>query len=98
MDIEEYKRKLRKKMLENREEFEGKYSNELNGLMGLSKAKIDEITPDNTDSEIYEQLITVVKEASSANLSQAQLKDRIIELGNIAIKISKKVPSIAMLF
>jgi hypothetical protein len=97
MDIEEFKRKLREKMAENRKAFEGEYKNELNELMGLSKTEIDAITPDSTDMEIYDQLITVVKEASRVNLSQAQLKQRIEELGDVAVRISQKVPSLATL-
>ncbi len=97
MNIEEFKRKLREKMAENRQAFEGEYKDQLNDLMGLSKSEIDAITPDNTDMEIYDQLITVVKEASRVNLSQAQLKQRIEELGTIAVKIAEKVPSLAAL-
>ena len=97
MDIEEFKRKLREKMAENRKAFEGEYKDQINGLMGLSKAEIDAITNDNSDMEIYDQLITVVKEASRVNLSQAQLKQRIEELGAVALKIAEKVPSLAAL-
>ena len=71
--------------------------NQLNDLMGLSKAEIDKITPDNTDMEVYDQLITVVKEASRINLSQAHLKQRIEDLGVIAVKIAEKVPSLVAL-
>jgi hypothetical protein len=95
MDIEEFKRRLREKMAENRKAFEGQYKNEINGLMGLSKSEIDEITPGITDLETYDQLITLVKEASRVNLTQAQLKARIEELGEVAVKIAKKVPSLA---
>jgi len=95
MDIEEFKRKLREKMAENRQAFEGEYKDEINGLMGLSKSEINSITPDTTDLETYDQLITVVKEASRMNLAQAQLKDRIEELGEVAVKIARKVPTLA---
>ncbi|MCK5345319.1 MAG: hypothetical protein KAR20_18040 [Candidatus Heimdallarchaeota archaeon] len=97
MDIEEFKRKLREKMAENRQAFEGEYKNQLTDLMGLSKSEVDAITPDTTDMEIYDQLITVVKEASRVNLAQAQLKQRIEELGEIAVKIAAKVPSLVAL-
>lgn len=97
MDIEEFKRKLKEKMAENRQAFEGEYKDQINDLMGLSKVEIDSITPDNTDMEIYDQLITVVKEASRVNLSQAQLKKRIEELGEIALRIAEKVPSLSAL-
>ena len=95
MDIEEFKRMLREKTAENRKAFEGEYKDALNDLMGLSTADINIITPDTTDMEIYDQLITVVKEASRVNLSQAQLKQQIQALGDIALKIAKKVPSLA---
>ncbi|WP_226665062.1 hypothetical protein [Microbulbifer aggregans] len=95
MDIEEFKRKLKEKMLENRAAFEGQYKEQLNELMGLSRADIDSITPDGTDMETYDQLITVVKEASRVNLAQATLKQRLEELGEIAVKIAKKAPSLA---
>jgi len=98
MDIEEFKRKLREKMLENREAFEGEYKEELTELMGLSRADIDAITPDTTDIEKYDELITVVKEASRVNLTQAELKSRIEDLGDLAIGIAKKVPSLTTLF
>ena len=98
MDIEKFKRRLREKMAENRKAFEGKYKDEINALMGLSKSEIDSITPDLTDLEIYDQLITVVKEASRVNLAQAELKSRIEELGEIAIKIAEKVPTLASMF
>ena len=97
MDIEEFKRKLREKMAENRQAFDGEYKNQINDLMGLSRSEVDAITPDTTDMEIYDQLITVVKEASRVNLTQAQLKQRIEELGEIAVKIAAKVPSLAAL-
>lgn len=97
MDIEEFKRRLRDKMEENRQAFEGQYKEELNDLMGLSRSEIDIITPDLTDLEIYDQLITIVKEASRVNLAQVELKSRIEELGEVAIKIAKKIHPLAAL-
>lgn len=94
MTPEEFKARLRLKMAENREAFEGKYKTELAALMGLSRDEIDAITPTTTDIETYDKLITIVKEASRVNLSQAQLKQRIEELGDIAIKIAEKVPAL----
>jgi hypothetical protein len=91
MTPEEFKARLRSKMTENREAFEGEYKNQLSALMGLSKAEVDAIT---TDIETYDKLITVVKEASRVNLAQAQLKENIKELGAIAVKIAEKVPGL----
>ena len=97
MTAEEFRKRLREKMEENRKIFEGKFKDELNGLMGLSKEEIDAVTPGAIDLLMYDQLITVVKEATKANLVQAELKEQIEELGEIAIKIAKKVPKLSML-
>ena len=97
MNNEEFRAHLRKKLEEGRHAFEGEYKDELNALMGLSRKEIDEVTPDSTDMEVYDQLITVVKEATSANIAQAELKQHIEELGDVAVRIAKKVPSLAAL-
>jgi hypothetical protein len=39
-----------------------------------------------------------VQHASAANLSQAQLKDHIIALGEGAVKVAKRVSGLAALF
>ncbi|MEW6507078.1 MAG: hypothetical protein AB1432_04950 [Bacteroidota bacterium] len=98
MKADEFRKKLKKKLEENRKTFEGKYKEQLNGLLGLSKAEIDSITPDMTDLEVYANLISLVKEATKANLNQAQLIKQIKDLGDVAVEIAKKVPSLAALF
>lgn len=90
-----FKERLAQRALLNRAAFMGLYKKELDKLHELSKEEIDRITPDNTDMEIYAQLIEVVKDASAANESQAALKEQVLELGEIAIKIAKKIPSLA---
>lgn len=87
-------RELKAILKRNHEAFVGEYADEINALLGLSRSEIDAITPDTTDLETYDQLITVVKEASRQNLSQAQLVSRIKKLGDIAVTIAKKVPSL----
>jgi len=77
--------------------FNGKYKKELNALTGLSKEEIDSVTPVTTDLQIYSVLIKVVEKASKDNLSQAQLISNIKELGDLAVKIAKKVPQFAAL-
>ena len=94
MGADEYRKKLEERAKRNREAFKGKYKDELNALMGLSKEEIDKITPDNTDMEIYARLISVVKEASAENISQAELKAGIEALGEIGVKIAKKIPAL----
>jgi oligoendopeptidase F len=98
MKADEFRKKLKKKLEENRKTFEGKYKEQLNGLLGLSKAEIDSITTDMTDLEVYDNLISLVKEATKANLNQAQLIKQIKDLGDVAVEIAKKVPSLAALF
>jgi hypothetical protein len=92
-----FKERLAQRALINRAAFIGLYKNEIDKLHELSKEEIDLITPDNTDMEIYAQLIEVVKEASSTNESQAALKEQIVELGEIAVTIAKKIPSLGAL-
>ena len=58
---------------------------------------IDTMTPDVTDLQAYDALITVVKEASRVNLGQAQLKRQIARLGSVAVSIASRVPSLAKL-
>ena len=97
MDLDAYRKKLKERAEANRKAFEGEYREEIEGLLGLSREEIDRITPGTTDLEIYDQLITAVKEASAANIAQAELKDRILELGDIAVKVAKRVPKLAAL-
>lgn len=97
MDIEKYRKKLERRAAENRKAFEGQYREEITALLALSKEEIDRITLDSTDLTIYDQLITIVKEASASNIEQAELKTHIIELGNVALSIASNVPKLAAL-
>jgi len=72
--------------------FDGLYKEELNALTGLSKEEIDSVVPGTEDLRVYSVLVKVVEQASKDNLTQAQLIDNIKELGDIAIKIVKKIP------
>lgn len=78
--------------------FNGKYKDQLNQLMGLSKDEIDSLTPDTTDMSTYSKLIKVVEKASQENMNQADLITNIKSLGDLAVKIAKKVPTLAALF
>ncbi|MFA5327961.1 MAG: hypothetical protein WC384_09235 [Prolixibacteraceae bacterium] len=77
--------------------FNGLYKNELNQLVGLSQAEIDAITPGTNDLQVYSVLIKVVEKASKDNMSQVQLVENIKMLGDVAVKIAKKVPTLAAL-
>ena len=94
-DLEGFEADLDAALERGREAFVGKYKDELNALSGLSKEEIDAISPGTTDLQKYDELITVVKEASRVNLSQAELKAQIEKLGDIAVTIAKRVPTLA---
>lgn len=95
---EAFQRELRNRLTENRIAFEGEYGDEIKGLLGLSLEALDHLTPDTTDLETYDQLITIVKQASANNIAQAELKNQIMKLGSVAVTIAKRVPKLARLF
>ncbi len=94
-DLEGFERDLDTTLENGRRAFTGKYKDELNALSGLSKEEIDTITPGITDLQKYDELITLVKEASRVNLQQAALKAQITKLGEVAVTIAKRIPSLA---
>jgi vesicle coat complex subunit len=77
--------------------FNGIHKAELDELTGLSKEDIDSVTPGTEDLRVYSVLVKVVEKASKENISKAQLVADIKELGDIAVKIAKKVPRFASL-
>ena len=77
--------------------FNGVYKEELDELTGLSKEEIDSLTPGTEDLRVYSVLVKVVEQASKENLSKAQLAENIKELGEIGVKIAKKIPRLASL-
>jgi len=94
-DPNAFQRALDESLRRGKEAFLGLYRDELQALAGLSRAEIDAISPGVTDLQTYDQLMIVVKEASRVNLAQAQLKSQIVKLGDLGVKIAKKVPSLA---
>jgi len=80
------------------ESFSGAYKSELDALLGLSREEIDSVTPDTEDLRVYSVLLKVVEEASMKNFKQAELVDDIKELGDVAVKLAKKIPRLAALF
>lgn len=96
-DLDAFRKDLRNDLKKGREAFEGKYGDQLNELMGLSKEEIDAITPDATDLQEYDRLIAVVRQASRHNLTQAQLRSNIKALGDVAVTIAKKSTKLAAL-
>jgi hypothetical protein len=96
-DLAAFKRDLAKDLKDGRIAFEGRYSQELNALLGLSREEIDAITPDASDLQEYDRLISVVRLASKHNLSQSQLVKNIRSLGDVAVAIAKKAKSLLAL-
>ena len=92
-----FRRRVRTSFERADEAFRGQYAEEIQGLLGLSEADIDKITPGNVDLQTYHRLIEVVKEASRVNVAQAELKRQIEALGEVAVQIAKKVPKLAAL-
>ena len=96
-DLEGFELALEQSLENGRAAFEGKYKDELHDLVGLSREEIDAITPGGADLQAYDQLITVVKEASRVNLGEAELKNQIEKLGGVAIQIARKSARLAAL-
>lgn len=90
-----FRRRVRESMKRADEAFRGEYRDEINALLGLSRADIDQLRPGTTDLDAYDRLVEVVKEASRVNLEQAELARRIRELGELAVRIASKVPRLA---
>ncbi|WP_394692385.1 hypothetical protein [Hyphobacterium sp.] len=76
----------------------GRFASIYRELRGLSPEDINDITPDTSDQKEYEKLMALVQEATQRNLSQAQLVDRIRQLGNTAVTIAKKTNNLANAF
>jgi hypothetical protein len=90
-----FKSDLESSVALSRGAFKGAYAVQLNELSGLARTEIDAISPGISDLQTYDELIAIVKVASSHNLAQAELKNRIVALGDLALKIAKQVPSLA---
>lgn len=94
---EQRRERFRRLTTEINDSFSGKYSEALDQLTGLSKDEINSATPHTEDSRTYSVLIKVVEEASRKNFTQAELVEDIKELGEVAVKIAKKIPYLSSL-
>ena len=97
-DREEARRRFReaaRKSFERSDEaFRVQYADAIKELQALSSTDLSGITPTGVDPATYDRLIAVVKEASRTNLAQADLKSRIESLGDVALGLARKVPSL----
>lgn len=78
--------------------FLGDYEEVIGGLRGMSEEELNEVIPETADREVYDRLIEVVEEAADKNRKQADLKAKIEELGEMAVRIACRVPGLAQLF
>lgn len=86
--------RFKKMFAEADEAFDSKYNDELNRLKALSKEEIDAIVPATADRQVYDHLVKAVEKASRENLSQAQLAEKINALGEVAIRIARRIPGL----
>jgi hypothetical protein len=89
------RRRIRAALDRADEAFEGKYSDELERLLGLSRVDLRRVAPDTGSMEDYNRLISVVREASRVNASQAALASHIRSLGDTAVRIAGLVPGLS---
>ena len=97
IDLEEMLAEMQKAADRAEQALNGKFANIYKELRNLSPDEIDAITPDTRDQKEYERMVALVQEATERNLSQAQLVERIQALGDVALSIAKKVPTLAAL-
>lgn len=74
---------------------DGRFGSIYRELRGLSPEEINDITPDTTDQKEYERIMALVQQATDQNMDQAQLVERIREMGDVAKKIARKVTSLS---
>ena len=73
---------------------DGRFGRIYRELRNLTPEEIDDITPDTGDQKEYERLLALVQEASARNMDQAQLVERIRELGDVATRIARRLPGL----
>ena len=94
MATREETEKLEKASCEAASEAAGLLDDEIGAVMKKA-GRIDELKPETADAETYEELARVVREATSRNLSIAELKANVEALGNSAISIFREMSVIA---
>ena len=94
VDLDDFEKEFDKALDEADSAFSSKYADELKSLKGLSPEALKAITPDATSDDI-DNLIQTVQAATARNESNAALADRIRGLGDVAVSLAKKVPSLA---
>lgn len=91
MNDEEFENAVNEALERNKAALMGKYNKEIGSLLKLSDKQLSAIIPNTTRTVTYNNLISVVKEASRANVQQADLQNKISALGKDAVQIAKLV-------
>lgn len=94
VDLDDFEKEFDKALDEADAEFDSKYADELGALKSLSPEELKAITPEATTGDI-DRLIQAVQEATARNESNAALADRIRGIGDVAVSLAKKVPSLS---
>jgi hypothetical protein len=76
----------------------GAYAGAVQELATLSAQANAAGTIASVDEVSYAQLLALVQTASASNLSQAELKNRIIGLGQAAVGIAERIKGLASIF
>ncbi len=66
-------------------------SEELSALKSASQSDLVALRPKISDQETYDKLIAIVSEATQQNMSLAELKDRLQQVGKAGLAIAKEV-------
>ncbi len=91
MNDEEFDKAVQDALDRNKAALMGSYSKQIGDLLKLSDKQLSAIIPNVSKTETYNNLISVVKEASRANIQQADLENKISALGQDAVKLAKLV-------
>jgi len=91
MNDDDFEKAVNEVLERNKTALMGKYSKELGSLLKLSDSQLSAIVPNRTRTATYNNLISVVNEASRANVQQADLQNKISALGKDAVNIAKLV-------
>jgi hypothetical protein len=97
MDNDDFEAELNKSLDRASDAFQDKYKEELAELLRMCAEDL-KLRPQTTNTRIYRKLIATVETASTHNLPVGELKERIEALGSSAVRIAKRVTSLAGLF
>ena len=97
MTDEEFDIALEQALLTADQALDGAYKKSMRDLLALSMADIKSTIP-LASYDDYSKLLSLVEQASAANIAQANLRDNILLLGNNIVRIAKLIPSLNNLF